>query len=113
MEGDYRYKEYPIRCKTCNEQIACYAESYEEYLRNGLSIKEALDALGIINYCTRNNMMHPTIVPLNMENREIIEGRKAIDVLDEPGGVPSANSSKTFGQACTPGLTPGVAQLTR
>lgn len=77
------YKEYPIRCKTCNEQLACYADDYETLLATGLSVEEALNELGITDYCSRISMMTPTIVAFNMENREVIEGFKSVDAANE------------------------------
>jgi DNA-directed RNA polymerase subunit N (RpoN/RPB10) len=77
------YKEYPIRCKTCNEQIACFAAEYHALLGSGLSQEAALDELGITDYCSRSAMINPTNVPFNMENREVIEGFKVVDEADE------------------------------
>jgi DNA-directed RNA polymerase subunit N (RpoN/RPB10) len=77
------YREYPIRCKTCNDQLACFSEDYETLLENDLSIEEALNQLGIMDYCCRISMMTPTIVPFNMENREVIEGFKTVGAANE------------------------------
>lgn len=77
------YKEYPIRCKTCNEQLSCYSSTYEDLLSSGLTIEEALNELGIINWCSRSAMFNPTIVAFNMENREIIEGFKDVNAASE------------------------------
>lgn len=77
------YKEYPIRCKTCNEQIACFSSTYEDLLFTGISEEEALNNIGITKWCSRIAMMNPTIVAFNMENREVIEGFKSVDAADE------------------------------
>jgi DNA-directed RNA polymerase subunit N (RpoN/RPB10) len=79
------YLEYPIRCKTCNEQIACYSYEYEEYLKAGYNVQQALDQLGLMNFCCRISMKDPVIVTFNMENREVIEGIKKIDSADAFG----------------------------
>jgi DNA-directed RNA polymerase subunit N (RpoN/RPB10) len=78
---DY-YKEYPVRCKTCNEQIACFSEEYELYLEQGLSEESALNKLGLMNPCSRIAMLQPVIVFHNMENRDIIEGTKMVEGVD-------------------------------
>lgn len=74
------YDEYPIRCKTCNEQIACHADAYLGLLQSNLSKEEALNQLGIMAPCSRIAMTHPTTVFFDMENRQVIEG--FIDVVD-------------------------------
>lgn len=77
------YKEYPIRCKSCNEQLACYAPDYEALLEAGSTEEQSLNELGIMAYCSRIAMMNPTIVSFNMENREVIEGFKSVDAANE------------------------------
>jgi DNA-directed RNA polymerase subunit N (RpoN/RPB10) len=76
------YKEYPIRCYTCNEQLACHAENYEQLLSTGVSIEDTLNMLSITNWCSRIAMQNPTIVAFNMENREVIEGFKSVENAD-------------------------------
>jgi DNA-directed RNA polymerase subunit N (RpoN/RPB10) len=76
------YKEYTIRCPTCGGQIAHLSETYEFLIVNN-SIEDALKLLGLDNPCCRICMMTPTIVVHNMENRELIEGFKKTDSLDE------------------------------
>ena len=77
------YKEYPIRCKTCGAQLACFAADYELSLERGESIENALNDLNIDDYCCRQSMMNPPIVTYNMENREVIEGFKSVEAVDE------------------------------
>ena len=77
------YEEYPIRCKTCNEQIACFAADYEVLLEAGSSPEEALNQLGITDYCSRMAFLAPTFVAFNMENREVIEGFKSVEAATE------------------------------
>lgn len=74
------YDEYPIRCETCNEQIACHVEAFEVLLQAGYTKEDALNELGITAWCSRIAMTHPTTVFYNMEDRQVIEG--LIDVKD-------------------------------
>ena len=93
------YLEYPIRCKTCNDQIACFSYEYEQYLNSGYSVQQALDQLGITNYCCRISMKDPVEVTFNMENREVIEGLKKIEEADDMGFRSPNDSEVGFG-AC-------------
>lgn len=77
------YEEYPIRCKTCNEQIACFAPDFKALLEAGFSAEDALNDLGIMMPCSRTAMIEPTFVAFNMENREVIEGFKSVDAATE------------------------------
>jgi DNA-directed RNA polymerase subunit N (RpoN/RPB10) len=76
------YYEYPVRCKTCNEQIACYSYEYLEYLEQGYTIEEALNLLQIMNPCSRIAMMNPTPVFFNLENRDAVEGIRDVQAID-------------------------------
>lgn len=93
------YKEYPIRCKTCNEQLACFAKDYEEYIQAGHTPQEALDELGIELRCSRIAMVSPTIVCFNMENREVIEGFKSVDAAEQ-ANIFFENSSQPVFSSC-------------
>ncbi len=73
------YREYPIRCKTCNEPLAVHSPHYEALISQNYSQREALDFLGITLYCSRIAMMNPTIVMFDMENRAVIEGYEDVD----------------------------------
>ena len=75
-------KEYPIRCKSCNEQLACYAEEYE-ILAKEFDPEKALNILQIMEPCSRLNMMNPMIILNIKENRNLIEGLEDIDVIDK------------------------------
>ena len=79
------YVEYPIRCKTCNSQIACFAAEYNALLVAGYTIQQALDHLEIMNYCCRIYMKDPVIVMFNMENRDVIEGIKKVENTEDFG----------------------------
>lgn len=72
------YFEYPIRCKSCNEQIACFSEEFNSMVKSGIKPEEALNILGIKNYCSRLAFLSPTRVLFNMENRRLIEGLEPI-----------------------------------
>lgn len=103
------YKEYPIRCKTCNEQISCFAPIYEQLLTTGLSEEEALNNLGITEWCSRISMLNPTIVTFNMENREVIEGFKSVDAAQEADAQNESTEHPIF-NACM-GLNTPIQQL--
>ncbi len=48
---------FPIRCYSCNKVLADKQERYEQFLRDGKSIKEAMDILGIKRECCRGNVI--------------------------------------------------------
>lgn len=79
----YSYREYHIKCKSCNEQLACYSEEYESLVKEHSSHEKALNILGIMEPCSRYNMMNPTIKLFNKENRQLIEGIKGIEEVDK------------------------------
>jgi DNA-directed RNA polymerase subunit N (RpoN/RPB10) len=76
------YKEYSIRCKSCNEQIACFVPDFESLKSTGMTEEEALNEIGITETCSRIAFIHPTYVFHNMENRELIEGFKTVDNIE-------------------------------
>lgn len=87
------YKEYPIRCKDCNEQIACFSEKYEQLVRKyttnlgvtgSSAIEKALNELKIMEPCSRIAFMNPTTVFFDVEDRQLIEGLRDTDVLIPP-----------------------------
>ncbi len=47
----------PIRCFSCGKVIGDKWEAYEEMLKSGKSIKEALDELGLERFCCRGAIM--------------------------------------------------------
>lgn len=67
------YKEYPIRCPTCNEPLAHKSIEYENLINNGIDIEDALNSLDIMNICSRGFMLTPTIRFSEFENRQEIE----------------------------------------
>lgn len=93
----YHYKEYPIRCKTCNEEIACFAPEYEALISTGISAEDALNQLNIRNFCSRIAMMSPTIIFHVLQNDEVVNGdidvrnvsdvKKSIIPYDDEGGI--------------------------
>ncbi len=52
------YREYAIRCRTCNMQIAAFASTYEELLNSGYSVEEALNTLSYYEGCCRENHLN-------------------------------------------------------
>ena len=93
------FREYAIRCKTCNAQIACFAEDYEQSLGTGASVEDSLNAMGITNYCCRIAFMNPTIVMFNMENRPLIEGLTTINAVKGPNNIKIESTNSKF-KAC-------------
>ena len=74
------YFEYPIRCKTCNGQIACFSFDYLSFLENNHGDTEVtLNEVGLMNPCCRIAMMTPSMVYQNVENRRAIEGLDTIE----------------------------------
>lgn len=93
------YLEYPVRCKTCNNQIACFSSEYAALLTAAYTIQQALDELGFTNYCCRIYMKDPIAVPFNMENREAIEGLKKVEAVEDFGTSQLEDTSNDF-SAC-------------
>ena len=77
------YKEYFIRCPSCNEQIACFSGDYLTLLDGGSSIEDALNSLGIMNPCSRIAMMNPVTVFFHVDEREVIDGTRLPSVPSE------------------------------
>lgn len=82
-----KYREYPVRCPNCNEQLACYSNEYENMVNNDISKEDALNNLNIRNYCSRIAMLNPNIITYDMENRKVIEGIKNVDQVDGPDNI--------------------------
>ena len=80
---DYYY-EYPIRCKTCNEQIACYSEDFKNYLEATNNVELALDYVGITNWCSRIAMITPIKIKYNLENRALVLGLTTVETDEIP-----------------------------
>ena len=109
------YREYPIRCKSCNEQIACHSLRFEELVLGGQSIEDALNLMGITDYCSRQAFMNPTMVTFNMENRQVIEGQKVVSAvkdinfeepIDTMGGKPIFDTCSKVDITATKNITP-------
>ena len=106
------YREYVVRCKTCNEPIACHAHDYEELLNAGVTVEDALNELGIMDYCSRIAMMNPSVVAFNMENRAVIEGFKSVDAVTEDEIQEESTSQPIFSSCVGAGnLNPTVNPL--
>lgn len=78
MSATY-YKEHPIRCKTCFEPIASRTFEFELLLNNGMTVEEALNAMDIMEPCSRIAMMNPTFVFYNLEHRGVVEGTTSVE----------------------------------
>lgn len=77
------YREYVVRCKTCNTPLAHLAQTYEDLLASGLTIEQALNNLGLDMPHCRAAMMNPTYVNFNMENRDVVEGVRTAESVEE------------------------------
>ena len=94
-----KYKEYPIRCKTCNDQIACFSSTYEDYLGTGMSREDALNGIGLTEWCCRISMMNPPFVAFNLENRQVVEGLKLVDTINyDPMEIEETTNLEKMGQ---------------
>lgn len=91
------YNEYPIRCKTCNTQIACHSDTYISLLAHGYSREQAANELRLFNWCCRSSMLTPTVVFFNMENRAAIEGLVSVENVDQPSLEVDAQGNPVFG----------------
>ena len=47
----------PIRCFTCGATIADKWEKYQELRKNGVPVREALEALNIRRYCCKRMLL--------------------------------------------------------
>lgn len=47
----------PIRCYTCNKVVANKLEPYNDFIKQGISTKDALDKLKLDRYCCRRMIM--------------------------------------------------------
>lgn len=56
----------PVRCFSCGKVIGSKWEKYQTLLKEGKSIKEALDEVGLERFCCRGAVMS------NVENIDII-----------------------------------------
>lgn len=112
------YEEYPIRCPSCGELIACRVPEYKQLLKI-YSVEETLNLMEVELYCSRSAFMNPSPVHLSMENRKVIEGLIPPDLINvhpDPvglGGHPSFSgltatqlASQTFMVTTTPVITP-------
>ena len=90
-----QYKEYPIRCKTCNYPIAVWSKQYEQLIQYS-STEDALNELGLNNFCCRISMLAPPIITFNMENRKAIEGLQLVENVDSYDNNPITKSKPLF-----------------
>lgn len=93
------YKEYAVRCATCGGQIACFSYHYEQMIDNGSKPEDAFRELKLDDRCCRIEMLNPTIVFFNMENRGVIEGYISPQAVDEFDSNKGSTSIPIFG-AC-------------
>ena len=58
-----------IRCIECGKVLANKWNMYQDYLSQGISIKDALTKLGLIRSCCRLRMMNPFKVPIKADRQ--------------------------------------------
>ena len=77
------YYQYPIRCPSCNEHIACLSRYFINLVENGTPTEDALNEIGLYKWCSRIAMLNPSPVFFNMENIDVIEGLASVEHSDE------------------------------
>ena len=90
------FRLYLVRCITCNNSLGHLKWTYETLLSTGQTIEEALNGIGLSNYCCRMCMMNPIICTYNMENRQAIEGFVPVDAVDTPSPYDSSTVHPIF-----------------
>lgn len=56
----------PVRCFSCGKVVGSFWEEYQKMLKEGKSIKEALDELKLERFCCRSTIMS------HVENIDIV-----------------------------------------
>lgn len=102
------YREYPVRCPTCGGQLACFSKLFETLIEND-TIENALNLLGIDDYCCRMLMINPVIVFFNMENRELIEGFKGIDQVNDDDSQKESTSIPIYTPCLSEETKPSIS----
>ena len=69
---------YPVRCETCNKELAYLQDDLEQLLAIDPSVEKALNNLGVMRYCCRTNLMNPTSVFYDMENTDVVNGTRNV-----------------------------------
>ena len=85
-----------IRCIECGKVIGHKWEPYQKLLSEGVSIKDAMEKLGINRYCCRYRMMNPIKVPKR-------SGSAALQKIDIK---PTETLTMAIGTATPPKIEP-------
>lgn len=80
------YREYPIRCKSCNNQIACHAAMFEELMSISQDPEDTFAQMNVRNWCCRAAYTNPSVVMFDMEMRSLIEGYEYIKNTSDASG---------------------------
>ena len=65
MHGSYfSSTRFRPECPSCGKTLGHLEEPYKRLLEQGKSRKEAMDILGILNFCCRSRTMCPIVLPL-------------------------------------------------
>ena len=83
------YYQYPIRCPSCNEHIACLSRYFISLVENGSPTEDALNEIGLYKWCSRIAMLNPSPIFFNMENTDVIEGLASVEHNDNIEGLVS------------------------
>jgi DNA-directed RNA polymerase subunit N (RpoN/RPB10) len=51
-------------CPSCGKELGHLEEAYKRLIEQGKTRKEAMDTLGIVNFCCRSRTMCPIVLPL-------------------------------------------------
>lgn len=91
-----RYSEYPIRCSSCFESIASKVNDYITLQSVGLTKEQALLELDITCPISCIHFENPVHVPFNVQNRDVIEGRISVDMVDSKSPTPKGRKKKSI-----------------
>ena len=99
----------PLSCFECNKRLELYERHFRSLLREGYTVEEALDKLGLVRPCCRTNMTQQMIVPFPPSAQEIEEEMSKLTVRDKPRKVVPATATNVTVAAPVP--TSRIKQL--
>lgn len=76
---EQNYTIYQVRCYNCQKLLTPFEQPYESLLlQPRMTVKDALDSIGLMRVCCRTRMQNPVKLFHVVEDREYIEGHKDI-----------------------------------
>lgn len=93
------YKEYPIRCHSCNELVDERLDEFFEHQDRGLTEEEALNEMNVFAICTREAFINPPHIQYDMENKKALEGRIKVTPELRPSKEDTESKSIRYGSA--------------